>query len=151
MIQSNRSSARLTPLVVVMLIATVAASTFTALWSAPTANADMNFDGDYTPPGTPTRVIHAHLHAYGVSGQDPSKPTGTLTMSNGCTIDLYEEGEGSVQNIDNVTDEVWMQGRVTSGAGPDCRDSTRERVNLVNGKVNDIHDIDNGAGWIFHD
>lgn len=71
-------------------------------------------------------------------------------MSNGCTIDLYGEGEGSFQATGDNSVEIWMQGHVTSGAGPDCRDSTRERVDAINGKVNDIADIDNGAEWFFH-
>jgi hypothetical protein len=137
-------------------IATVAAALIaSALWSAPTANADWQYDGLYFwVAGSAAGVMSAHNHITG-NGGDPSRPTGTITNADadGCTIYTFESDPSLTQvDVGAETASGFMSGRVTSGGGPNCQSTTRVSFDISKNKVNGegdltIFDLDNNHYW----
>src|ERR1700753_2311232 len=124
-----------------------------ALWSAPTASAvNSQFDGFYYPvSGSNAGMISAHFHIYGNDG-DPSRPTGTITNADGCTINLFQS-DPSLTIVINDVGSGFARGEVVSGGGPNCQSSSRlqqqEFKNSVDGRLDyNISDLDNHHSWM---
>jgi hypothetical protein len=122
-----------------------------ALWWAPNANADTQFNGEFWPLPNGAGRIPAHYHAFG-NGGDPSRPTGTITNSDGCTIDVFQRDQTDYFVDNQGSESGFVTGQVTSGGGPNCQSSTRlnmtEFKNKVSGEYDfNIFDLDNNHTW----
>jgi hypothetical protein len=138
------------------VVVSVASCILAALWSAPLAHAiEWEADGAYSPntTGSTQPTFSAHVHVYGHPGMDLSEPSGTLTMSNGCTMLLY--GNGQQYNDPSGFSSAVLHSHVTSGAGQYCRDSSR--IHIQGGRMPNsdqcsfaMYDLANGGSWFFN-
>jgi hypothetical protein len=132
------------------IAAPLAAGMF-AVCLAPSANADANYDGYYFPVARSSQMIPAHLTAYHFDG-DLSRPTGRISVSNGCTIDIYAF-DPKLTTTNGGNGSGIISARVTSGASSTCRDS--ERMNIVWSDLGNnllhanIVDMINNCSWDF--
>jgi hypothetical protein len=146
MLHSNSSNTR-RPL---PLLIAVAASALAALWSAPAAHADSQYDGIFILLAG-NRTMSAHWDLWG--NGDPSRPSGTITDADGCTIETSLANPTLYSSLPNGGSHFFMRGRVTSGGGPNCLDTNRLsllcHINPTNGETDvELHDVDhNDRGW----